>query len=60
MYYDDNYGEYEIRDHDDVDFFFKVKKESVKKQCAICGRTVRLRPDYDKCDACCRLLERGY
>lgn len=59
-YYDDNFGRWEgMEDPDMVDFYHRVQAENVEKTCVICGRKVRLRPDYDKCDSCCRILENG-
>lgn len=60
-YYDDNFGHWEdMNDPDMQDFYRQVQRESVEKECSICGRTVRLRPEYDKCDSCCRRLESGW
>lgn len=59
-YYDDNFGFWEEMDDPDMrDFYDRVQRESVEKTCVICGRKVRLRPDYDKCNSCCEKLERG-
>lgn len=60
MYYDDNFGHWEIEDQDDIDFYHQVQKESVWKKCVICGKRVKLRPDYDKCNSCVEQIERGY
>ena len=52
-YYDDNFGHWEDMDDPDmVDFYHQVQKESVKKTCEQCGRTVMLRPDYAICGNC--------
>ena len=60
-FYDDNFGRWEDMDDPDMrDFYRQVQKESVLKRCSICGRQVRLRPEYDKCDSCCRKMEAGY
>jgi len=59
-YYDDNFGHYEIEDEEDVEFYFQVQRESVKKACAGCGRSVRLRPGYAYCDSCATKREQGY
>ena len=63
-YYDDNFGcwddDADMYDEDFIRFYNQVQRESVTKECVICGRTVRLRPQYDKCDACCRALENGF
>jgi hypothetical protein len=58
--YDDNYGDWHDTDDEDVRAFYKqVQRESVWKRCSICGRKVKLRPDYDKCNSCCEKIERG-
>ena len=59
MYYDDNFGEYDIQDEEDLEFYHRVQQESVEKVCECCGRTVRLRPDYGICNSCAEILERG-
>jgi hypothetical protein len=59
MYYDDNFGEYEIRDEEDIEFYHQMQRESVDKQCQGCGRTVRIRPDYAYCNSCATIIERG-
>lgn len=58
-YHDDNFGCYDIRDEDDLDFYNQVQRESVKKYCRGCGRAVRLRPDYAICNSCAEKAERG-
>ena len=43
-YYDDNFGHWdEMDDPDMVDFYRQVQRESIMKECVICGRTVKLR-----------------
>jgi hypothetical protein len=59
LYYDDNFGEYDIQDEEDLEFYHRVQNESVEKVCECCGRTVRLRPDYGICNSCAEILERG-
>jgi len=59
IYYDNNFGEYEIESQEDIDFYFHNQKHSVMKKCSICGRKVKLLPNYDKCDSCCSILEHG-
>lgn len=59
MYYDDNFGEYDINDPEDVEFYHEMQRSNVWKNCSICGRAVKIQPQYDKCDSCCRILERG-
>lgn len=58
-YYDDNFGEYEIRDEEDIRFYHRMQRQSVKKKCSICGKTVKIKPEYDKCNRCASILERG-
>ena len=60
-YYDENFGHWDgMEDEDMRDFYRQVQEESVWKTCSICGRKVKLRPDYDKCDSCCRQMESGW
>ena len=62
-YDDDNYGHWdELTSEEDEtkEYQRKVREESVKKECAMCGQTVYLMPHYNKCDSCCRKLEAGY
>jgi len=59
MFYDDNFGVYDIESDEDIAFYHQVQAESVEKVCSICGRHVMLRPHYDKCNACADAIERG-
>jgi hypothetical protein len=60
VYFDDNYGHWEdMDDPDTVDFYFRVQRESVQKECQRCGRLVMLRPDYAICGSCADAIERG-
>jgi len=58
-YYDDNFGHWDIRDEDDIEFYHQVQKESVWKKCQSCGRKVKLRPDYGICNSCADRMESG-
>lgn len=58
-YVDDNFGVYDIDSEEAVDFYHQVQRESVLKNCVVCGRAVKLRPQYDKCNSCCEKIERG-
>lgn len=58
-YFDDNFGHWDIRDEDDVDFYREVQSRSVEKKCAGCGRTVKIMPHYDYCDSCATRREQG-
>jgi hypothetical protein len=57
---DDNFGNWEINDEDDVDFYIQVQNESVEKECQGCQRMVYLRPDYGYCNSCADKRERGW
>ena len=58
-YYDDNFGDYDIRDEGDVEFYRDVQRRSVLKKCRGCGRNVRILPNYTYCDGCATRIERG-
>jgi len=59
-YHDDNFGNWENMDETDmVDFYHEVQRKSVEKKCVGCGRTVRIRPQYDVCSPCADKRERG-
>jgi hypothetical protein len=58
-YYDDNYGFYEIRDQDDIDFYHQTQKESVWKKCSKCNRRVKIKRDYAICNSCAEKIEKG-
>jgi hypothetical protein len=59
-YYDDNYGVYDIRDQDDVDFYFQTQKQSKRKKCQGCSRMVRIKPEYAYCNSCADRIEQGW
>jgi hypothetical protein len=59
-YYDDNFGEYEIHDQDDIDFYHQMQEMSEEKECRGCGRTVRIKYDYAYCNSCADKRERGW
>lgn len=58
-YFDDNFGCYEIRDEEDVEFYHQMQRVSVLKTCKGCGRKVRLKPDYAICNSCADRAEHG-
>jgi hypothetical protein len=57
---DDNYGTYEVRGQEDVDFYFATQRASVLKKCVDCGRMVRIKPEYKCCSPCADARERGF
>ena len=59
-YIDDNFGTWDIRDEEDIEFYKQVQAESILKTCDGCGRQVRLRPDYGYCNSCATKIEHGY
>ena len=59
-YIDDNFGVYEIRSEEDVDFYFATQKASVLKRCVDCGQMVRIKPEYECCNSCADARERGW
>jgi hypothetical protein len=59
IFYDDNYGVYDIRDQDDIDFYFETQRNSVWKTCERCGRRVKIRRDYAICNSCADAIEKG-
>lgn len=59
VYYDDNFGHYDINDEDDVQFYREMQATSVEKTCSGCGRKVRIQPHYAYCNSCAEKIERG-
>ena len=57
--YDDNFGEWDIRHQDDLDYYYTVQQLSVIKRCATCNGHVRLLPHYAYCSPCLDKIERG-
>jgi hypothetical protein len=60
MYYDDNYGFYEIEDDTDVAFYHRTQQQSVEKKCQGCGRTVKIKREYGYCNTCATKREHGW
>lgn len=59
-YYDDNFGHWEdMDDEENREFYRKVQRESVWKNCKGCGRRVKILPHYAYCDRCADAIERG-
>jgi len=59
LYYDDNFGEYNIESEEDIEFYHEMQKMSVEKICVDCGKTVRIKSDYEVCNNCADRRERG-
>jgi hypothetical protein len=60
MMYDENYGQWHDTDDEETrDFYKYTARNSVTKRCSICGRMVKIMPQYDKCNSCCERMERG-
>lgn len=59
-FYDDNYGQWDGMDDPEMrEFYFRTQRKNVEKVCVICGRTVRIKPEYDKCGRCADAIETG-
>ena len=58
-YVDDNFGVWQIAGQDDIDFYHDVQARSVRKNCFICGKAVKILPEYDKCNSCTAKIEAG-
>jgi hypothetical protein len=59
-YIDDNFGDWQdMGDPEMQDFYAETQSRSVEKVCSICGQTVRILPQYDKCNACMEMMEGG-
>jgi hypothetical protein len=60
-YYDDNFGHWDgMDDPDMVEYYKQVQRESVRKKCKGCGRTVKIKREYALCNSCADKVERGY
>lgn len=60
MYYDDNFGHWDIQDDEDLEFYRRLQESNVEKICVGCGRTVKIQPHYDVCDSCATKREQGW
>ena len=60
VYQDDNFGNYQIRSQEDLEFFQRNQDRSVEKTCEGCGRRVKLLPRHAYCSRCADLLEQGW
>lgn len=59
-FYDDNFGHWEDMDDPDMrEFYDRVQRTNVEKECKKCGRLVMLQPHYAICDSCASAMERG-
>ena len=59
MYYDDNFGQWDMQDAEDRNFYRQVQRRSIVKQCQGCGRQVKILPHYAYCNSCADAIERG-
>ena len=61
-YIDDNFGTWDMDDDPEamMDFYDHVQEHSVEKECAGCGRLVRIMPQYAYCDSCATKREQGW
>jgi hypothetical protein len=60
MYYDDNFGVWEGMEDPDMQVFYdKIQRTNVEKECAGCGRIVKIQPHYAYCNSCADARERG-
>ena len=60
IYYDDNFGNWDVEDQEMVDFYHKVQKTNVEKVCEGCGRLVKIQPHYALCNSCADAAEGGF
>ena len=60
-YYDDNFGKWEGTEDKEVrSHYHKVQRQNVLKTCVDCGRSVRIKKDYECCNSCADARERGW
>lgn len=59
IYYDDNFGVYNVSSQEDQDFYRSNQAKSVLKTCAGCRKQVRLLPQYAYCNSCANKIEQG-
>ena len=60
IYVDNNYGVWDgMNDPDTRRFWARTQRALVEKVCADCGRTVRIKKDYDCCNSCADRREHG-
>jgi len=59
MYYDDNFGSWDMEEEGGEEFYEYVQQKSVRKKCKGCGKIVYLLPHYGYCDSCANKIERG-
>lgn len=60
IYYDDNFGHYNIESDEDVEFYHQMQRLSVEKLCKGCNRMVRIKRDYAYCNSCAEEREHGW
>ena len=59
IFYDDNFGHWDMDDPEDREFYDRVQATNVEKKCQGCGRIVKIQPDYAYCNSCATKLEQG-
>jgi len=60
MYYDDNFGHWDVEGEEDLEFYKKVQEISIEKECVGCRRIVKIMPQYDVCNSCATQREQGW
>lgn len=59
VYYDDNYGHWDMEDESDVEHYRRTQETNVEKTCNGCGRRVMIQPQYAFCNTCAEKIEMG-
>jgi hypothetical protein len=57
--YEDNFGFWNVDGPDECAFFQHIQRQSLRKTCKRCGRSVRLMPPKTLCATCVSALECG-
>lgn len=60
LFYDDNYGWWEMEDADDYEHYRRTQRDSVMKKCKGCGKRVKILPQYAYCNTCATKIEQGW
>jgi hypothetical protein len=58
VFYEDNFGYYDLEADPDVPAFF-VKSQSKPRKCLRCSEPVKLQPGRETCARCCDAMEYG-